>query len=88
MRDLEESHYTVVDKSPKKVVFPQHWERIHCPAFCQEIRTFNAFGPSKEVVEFSTSPEVWRLPPLLYGDHDGQPTREMRCGIQEVLPLP
>ena len=87
MRDLRMDPRTVVDESPEKVVFPQHRESIHRPALCQEVRALNAFRPSKEVVELGTSPEVRRLPPLLYGNHNGQPARKMRCGIQEILPF-
>ena len=79
--------YTVVDESSEKVVFAQHRESIHCPALRQEIRALNAFGPSKEVVEFRAGPEVRCLPPLLHGYHDGQPVRKMRRGIQEILSL-
>lgn len=85
---IRDDPHTIINESPKKVVLPQHWESIHCATFRQEIRALDAFRPSKEVVEFGTSPEVWRLPPLLYGNHDGQPTRKMRSGVQEVLTLP
>lgn len=87
MQYLWKGPRTVINKSPEKVVFPQHWESIHCPAFRQEIRALDAFGPGKEVVEFGAGPEVWCLPPLLYWYHDGQPARKMRRGIQEILSL-
>ena len=74
MQNLGKDSGTVIDKSSEKVVFPQHRESVHCPTFCQEIRALNAFGPSEKVVELGPGPEVWCLPPLLYGYHDWQPT--------------
>ena len=77
----------VVDQGAEKALFLQHGECVKSLAAGQEVGAFDVLSASEEVVELGAGPEVGSLPPLLDGNHDREPRREMRSGIQEVAAL-
>jgi hypothetical protein len=76
--------HTVVDQSSNQTLLLQHGECIQSLALGQKVGAFDILGTCEEIVEFGTCPEVWNLPPLLERNHDGEPLRQMRGGVQEV----
>ena len=77
----------VVDESTPEVVLLQHRESVQCLTLGQEVRSLDVLRASQKVVELGSCPEVRRLPPLVDRNHDREPLREMRCGVEEVSPL-